>query len=126
MEYSQIMLEMLERIKTLENKVQTLEDRLSLGAEVHPQSRVPMDNISPKYRKLAEYLLAADKMRVTLSYSQIEEILGFTLPDTARNFKPSFWANTRTHSYASSWMGVGYKTQIDADNDQVTFVKNLA
>lgn len=125
MEYSQILLEMLERIKTLENKVQGLEERLGSTPAERPQSRVQLDSISPKYRKLAEYLLATNEMRVTLSYSQIEEILGFTLPDTARNFKPSFWANTRTHSYASSWMGVGYKTQIDAESDKVTFVKNL-
>lgn len=125
MEYSQILLEMLERIKTLENKVQELEERLGSTPAERPQSRAQLDSISPKYRKLAEYLLATNEMRVTLSYSQIEEILGFTLPDTARNFKPSFWANTRTHSYASSWMGVGYKTQIDAKSDKVTFVKNL-
>ncbi len=125
MEYSQILLEMLERIKTLENKVQELEERLGSTPAERPQSRAQLDSISPKYRKLAEYLLATNEMRVTLSYSQIEEILGFTLPDTARNFKPSFWANTRTHSYASSWMGVGYKTQIDAKSDKVTFVKSL-
>lgn len=126
MEYSQVLLEMLERIKTLENKVQGLEERLgATPAECLQSSRAQLDSISPKYRKLAEHLLTTNEMRVTLSYSQIEEILGFTLPDTARNFKPSFWANTRTHSYASSWMGVGYKAQIDAKSDKVTFVKNL-
>lgn len=126
MEYSQILLEMLERIKTLENKVQILEERLKQMPEGETQnSKVQLNNISPKYRKLAEYLLSSNEVRVTLSYPQIEEILGFTLPDTARNHKPSFWANTRTHSYSSSWMSVGYKAQIDPYSDSVTFVKNL-
>lgn len=125
MEYSQVLLEMLERIKVLEGKVQTLEDQLLSVPTVQPRDKRQLDSVSLKYRKLAEYLLSSNEMRVTLSYPQIEEILGFALPDTARNFKPSFWANTRTHSYASSWMGVGYKAQIDANNDRVTFVKNL-
>lgn len=123
MEYSQILLEMLERIKALEGRVQRLEDQLRSGQSAQDESR--LSSVSLKYRNLAEYLLSSGQARVTLSYPQIEEILGFTLPATARNFKPSFWANTRTHSYASSWMGVGYKTQISASSDSVTFVKNL-
>lgn len=125
MEYSQILLEMLDRIKTLESKVQVLEEHLYQMPAEEPQNRGPLNNISPKYRKLAEFLLSSNEVRVTLSYSQIEEILGFRLPNTARNHKPSFWANTKTHSYASSWMAVGYKAQIDTHNDNVTFVKNL-
>lgn len=125
MEYSQILLEMLERIKVLENKVQALEAQFRTESASQPSGTTQLDSISLKYRKLAEYLLFSNKTRVTLTYSQIEEILGFTLPATARNFKPSFWANTKTHSYASSWMGVGYKAQIDASSDSVTFVKNL-
>lgn len=125
MEYSQILLEMLERIKTLERKVQILEEQLDPTPVKEALNKEQLNNISPKYRKLAEYLLSSNEVRVTLSYSQIEEILGFTLPDTARNHRPSFWANTKTHSYASSWMSVGYKAQIDPRSDNVTFVKNL-
>lgn len=125
MEYSQVLLEMLERIKVLEGKVQTLEAQIRALPMNQPQEREQLNNVSLKYRKLAEYLLNSNETRVTLSYPQIEEILGFMLPDTARNFKASFWANTKTHSYSSSWMGVGYKTQIDAHSDNVTFVKNL-
>jgi len=125
MEYSQVLLEMLERIKVLEGKVQNLEAQLHPVPEALPQDRERLNSVSLKYRKLAEYLLSSNETRVTLSYPQIEEILGFTLPDSARNFKPSFWANTKTHSYSSSWMGVGYKTQIDPNSDSVTFVKNL-
>lgn len=125
MEYSQVLLEMLERIKVLENKVEALEVQIRSVPENQPQDREQLNNVSLKYRKLAEYLLDSNETRVTLSYPQIEEILGFALPGTARRFKASFWANTRTHSYASSWMGVGYKTQVDAHSDLVTFVKNL-
>lgn len=125
MEYSQVMLEMLERIKVLENKVKVLEEKIESTSTAQSQTAIQLDKVSAKYRGLAEYLLSSNETRVTLTYSQIEEILGFTLPDTARKFKQSYWANTETHSYASSWMAVGYKTRVDVDNDTVTFVKNL-
>lgn len=125
MEYSQIMLEMLERIKVLENKVKVLEEKIENTPAPQPQASVQLDKVSAKYRGLAEYLLSSNETRVTLSYSQIEEILGFALPDTARKFKQSYWANTETHSYASSWMAVGYKTRVDVESDTVTFIKNL-
>ena len=125
MEYSQVMLEMLERIKVLENKVKVLEEKIENTPTLKPQTAMQLDKVSAKYRGLAEYLLSKNETRVTLSYSQIEEILGFPLPDTARKFKQSYWANTETHSYASSWMAVGYKTRVDVGSDTVTFIKNL-
>ncbi|MCH5162831.1 MAG: hypothetical protein J1G38_05015 [Clostridiales bacterium] len=125
MEYSQVMLEMLERIKVLENKVQVLEEKINNAPAPLSQATVQLDKVSAKYRGLAEYLLSSNETRVTLTYSQIEEILGFTLPDTARKFKQSYWANTETHSYASSWMAVGYKTRVDVERDTVTFIKNI-
>lgn len=125
MEYSQVMLEMLERIKVLENKVKVLEDKIENTPEPQPQVVVQLDKVSAKYRGLAEYLLSSNETRVALSYSQIEKILGFALPDTARKFKQSYWANTETHSYASSWMAVGYKARVDVERDTVTFIKNL-
>ncbi len=69
--------------------------------------------------------MSSNETRVTLNYSQIEEILGFALPETAKKFKQSYWANTETHSYASCWMAVGYKTRVDVESDTVTFIKNL-
>ena len=119
------MLEMLEPIKVLENTVKVLEEKIQNTPTPKPQTAMQLDKVSAKYRGLAEYLLSSNETRVTLSYSQIEEILGFALPDTARKFKQSYWANTETHSYASSWMAVGYKTRVDIDSDTVTFIKNL-
>ena len=125
MEYSQIMLEMLERIKVLENKVKVLEEKIENSADPQQKETVQLEKVSAKYRGLAEYLLESKQTKVTLSYPQIERILGFPLPDTAKNFKHSYWANTKTHSYASSWMAVGYKVRVDTESDTITFIKNL-
>ena len=123
MDYSQIILEMLERIKVLENKMKEREER---DNAIQRQSNEQLEKVSVKYRGLAEYLLSSNKIRVSLTYSEIEEILGFSLPDTARNFKKSYWANTKTHSYASSWLAIGYKARVNVETDTVTFIKNLA
>ncbi|MBQ8684774.1 MAG: hypothetical protein IJ514_01215 [Clostridia bacterium] len=127
MEYSQVILEMLERIKVLENKVKALEEKNETTQIIEPlqNNKAQLEKVSAKYRKLTEFLLSSGKMRICLTYPQIEEILGFSLPDTAKKYKQSYWANTATHSYASSWMAVGYKARVDVDNETVTFEKNL-
>lgn len=125
MEYSQVILEMLERIKALESKVSALEEKLVDVNKNNSKISVGIGKISAKYRNLAEYLLKANKSKITLSFSQIEEILGFTLPETARKSINQFWSNTKTHSYSSSWLSVGYKTRVDVKNGCVTFIKNL-
>ena len=122
MEYSRVILEMLERISVLEGKVKELEEKLAGTSAEQTQER-NTDKISDKYRKLAEYLTTSSEKCIVLSYAQIEDILGFSLPETARKYKPSFWANTATHSYSSSWMAVGYKARVDKNRDCVTFEK---
>ena len=125
MEYSSVVLEMLERIQLLESKVKDLEEKINSISLSQPQAAAQLDKVSVRYRSLAEYLLSSNAKRINLSYEQIENILGFTLPNTARNFKKSYWANTKTHSYASSWMAVGYKARVDVETDIVTFIKNM-
>ena len=63
--------------------------------------------------------------RITLSYGEIEAILGFKLPPTAYKIPRSYWANTLTHTYATSWLSVGYKAKVDTDTFTVTFDRNL-
>ena len=127
MEYSHVILEMLERIKVLENKVKALEEKSETTQIIEPlqNNKAQLEKVSAKYRKLTEFLLSSGEMRIRLTYPQIEEILGFSLPDTAKKYKHSYWANTETHSYASSWMVIGYRARIDVDNEAVTFEKNL-
>lgn len=127
MEYSQIILEMLERIKVLENKVQSLEAQFNARDLNIPTSadKMNLEKISIKYRKLTEYLLSSDDIRISLTYKQIEEVLGFALPNSARNHPQQFWANTETHSYASSWMAINYRARVDIGKETVTFEKNL-
>ena len=122
MEYSQVILEMLERIKTLEGKVAALEAQIGTNDKrPRAQKDHDLDLVSAKYRALASYLLASDLDKVTLSYAEIESILGFPLPPTAYKFQKSYWANTMRHSYASAWLLVGYKARVEDAEHLVTF-----
>lgn len=117
MEYEKLMLDMMERITTLEEKVDALEK-----GNVSMQDAESSKG-SKKYRFLSEYLLNSNQKSVTLSFSEIEDILQFSLPDSARNHRP-FWANTTTHSIALSWLSVGYETvTVNMEKQIITFEK---
>ena len=126
MELGTIVLELMSRIQVLEKKVEVLEGRNVCNSTVNERKPAfPAGKISDKYMPLAEYLYETWEKRIAMSYKKIEEILGFVLPDTAYNFPQSYWANTKTHSYASAWMEIGYKAKYNNETKEVTFEKGL-
>lgn len=128
MNYERIILELMERIQILESKVTVLEEKLRNAS---PEASVPRisentpKSISSKYRGLTEYLLKSNSDRIQLTYSEIEKLIGFPLPSSARNHMRAYWANTETHSYASSWLAIGYKARVDVEHSTVIFEKEL-
>lgn len=63
-----------------------------------------------KYTALNRYLsdLPADLQQVTLTYSQIEEILEASLPPSSRSRAAVWWANGG-HPQAYAWMDAGFR-----------------
>lgn len=123
------MVKIINRIEALESKVAMLEARLADAGENPPtpanRPLYPTGKISDKYKGLAEYLYERWDRKIELTYAQIEEILGFSLPPTAYNLPYSFWANTETHSYAKgSWLAVEYKAKVVGDQ-KILFERNL-
>ena len=80
-----------------------------------------------KFRELLKEISMFMGYEVTrdfpLTYEEIENILEFKLPSTAYNLPRTYWANTLTHTYATSWMLVGYKTKVNVSDMSVTFEK---
>lgn len=71
-----------------------------------------------KYKPLEEYL---SQVTVTLSYSEIEEILGFSLPESAYS-REQWWVNNNTqHTQASAWLEAGWKVKKVKLGEYVTF-----
>ena len=122
MEYDRIILELMNRVQILEEKVQRLEAGQASQVSQAKPAAVSEVKDSKKYRPLSEAILAKSGSKVVFSFSEIEDVLGFMLPASARNHR-AFWANTKTHSIASSWMSVGYETMdVDIENEKVTFI----
>lgn len=62
-----------------------------------------------KYFPLCNYLSKCEYEHIQLSFTEIEHILGFSLPKSAYTY-PEWWANGG-HKHAGSWNDAGYKTE---------------
>jgi hypothetical protein len=73
-----------------------------------------------KYDNLTEFLTSMKERECVVSFGELEELLGFVLPASARTH-PSWWANT-DHAQGRSWRRVGWRTAgLDLKNERVTF-----
>jgi len=75
-----------------------------------------------KYYPLQEYLRQTGVSEITLSFATIEQILGASLPATARTQR-AWWSNRSAGAVqAKAWMLAGYHAEeVDITNEQVTF-----
>ena len=68
---------------------------------------VPLPLVPREYLSLHKYLVERFADTVVLTFAQIEDLLGFALPDPAR-VQPEWWANTDAHGALSaaspSWL----------------------
>ena len=82
-----------------------------------------------KYDSLENYLANCGKEEVSLTFAEIKQLLGFSLPASA--FKYSAWwsnigENPTSHSHAYSWHNAGYKAKANRFEGKVTFYKETA
>jgi hypothetical protein len=79
------------------------------------------------YLPLYRWLVAqpTDVRHITVTFQQIEGILGFDLPGTART-NPAWWANNSNHhSQAKAWLDVGFLTQqVNVVKETLTFSRD--
>ena len=116
------------RIDELEKRVAQLEERVNSQQTSVPYAErpaFPTECANSKYKGLSEFLYESWEKRIVLSYEQLENILGFSLPASAHNLPQSYWANTEYHTYAKSWLKLGYKAKVDTENKKVIFERNL-
>jgi hypothetical protein len=63
------------------------------------------------YDRLSEWLRLQTSNRVNATFTQIERILSFDLPYSARTF-PQWWENDPKHMQGKTWMGAGFRTLV--------------
>lgn len=80
-----------------------------------------------KYQPLQEYLEKSNTAEITLTFTEIEEIIGNTLPDSART-KRQWWGNRNKGALqAISWIKAGYNvTKINLEEKKITFSKPVS
>ena len=85
-------------------------------------SRAPTGTLHGKYAPLYNHLIARDGLPWHASFGEIEAVLGFDLPASARRH-PAWWANQksgRRHSLA--WQDAGWRTRdLNLTAETVTF-----
>lgn len=80
-----------------------------------------------KYRQLFEYLdNGRDGDEWQADFSEIERVLGFGLPPSARRYR-AWWANTESHSQAIAWLAAGWRVDtVDMDAEIVTLKRQAS
>lgn len=77
-----------------------------------------------KYQRLYTHLLVHQAQEWRTSFSEIESIIGFELPASARIHRP-WWANQKStsgHSQALAWNIAGWETaEVDLESETLTF-----
>ena len=76
-----------------------------------------------KYEPLGEHLRAMPDDRWNASFAEIERILGFSLPNSARQHR-AWWANHSggNHSQAAVWVNAGWETRdVDQKRERIGF-----
>ena len=76
-----------------------------------------------KYEPLAEMLRHLPEHEWEASFAEVEEVLGFSLPASARRYR-EWWANQRNggHSQAKGWQEAGWRVgRVDLDRKLVVF-----
>lgn len=79
-----------------------------------------------KYDPLYQHLLFSGRGTVTMSFSEIEDVLGKPLPASAHKHN-EWWANNPSgHTQAKAWHMASYKTErVDVGGGSITFVLDL-
>lgn len=79
-----------------------------------------------KYAPLFHHLSSLKQPEWRTSFAELQSILGFDLPDSARLYRP-WWANGKKagHSQSMAWMMADWKTSdVDLDAETLTFVRD--
>lgn len=77
-----------------------------------------------KYSRLTDHLQSLDSNEWHASFKELEKILGFLLPESARRY-PAWWANdARQGRQANAWLSAGWKTEdLNLTGETVSFRK---
>lgn len=78
-----------------------------------------------KFERLNQYFRDLQEFEVTLSFSQIEKIMGDRLADSAYKYS-AYWSHSKTHTITKCWIENGYKlVHLKLNEQKVSFRKDV-
>lgn len=77
-----------------------------------------------KYEPLKGFLIRASGHEAPMTFAEIERILGFPLPSSARSH-PAWWSNSHHNPAVQAWRQAGWSTsRLDLPGQKVVFVRD--
>lgn len=79
--------------------------------------------MTSKYDPLRTFLTSLQENEWGATFFDVEKVLGFRLPASARNY-PAWWANERrgSHTHSKAWLGAGWLTSdVDLNGERLVF-----
>jgi len=79
-----------------------------------------------KYQPLSERLSGHSEPEWRASFAEVEDVLGFALPKSARG-GAGWWANSGERPHVRAWTGVGWEVaEVDPEREAVVFRKPVS
>lgn len=77
-----------------------------------------------KYDALTQHLARRNEARIAMGFAEIERLLGFPLPRSARMHRP-WWANSdHGHVQSRAWLDAGFSArEVDLTAERLEFVR---
>ena len=76
-----------------------------------------------KFAPITAYLKTCNAFKITLTFGQIEEIIGVPLCQSARTYS-AYWHTSKTHMLPLAWEDAGYILHdLDMTNELITLIK---
>jgi hypothetical protein len=83
--------------------------------------------MASKYDPLRRYLESRPGAETPMSFADVERVLGFSLPPSARDHAAWWSNNVGTNVAVAAWRNAGWKTsRVDMAAERVTFVRDEA
>ena len=76
-----------------------------------------------KYAPLHRRLMSLTDDTWRASFAEIEGVLGFRLPDSARLY-PAWWSNGDRHSHALAWVAAGFRVRPRVAEQVIVFERD--
>ena len=77
-----------------------------------------------KYDPLTQHLTARNQLRIAMGFGELEHLLGFDLPASARKHR-AWWSNNPSNSVMTkAWLRAGYHSeQVDLAAEKLVFAR---